>query len=68
MARLIVMDEPNSSLSDADTERLFSVIASLKERGANIFCCPSPSMGGWTLTCLIHRFPRLCPGGQSPRT
>jgi ABC-type sugar transport system ATPase subunit len=28
-ARLIIMDEPNSSLSENETERLFSVIASL---------------------------------------
>ncbi len=35
-ARLIIMDEPNSSLSDAETERLFSVIGSLSERGVSI--------------------------------
>ena len=31
-ARLIIMDEPNSSLSETDTERLFEVIESLKKR------------------------------------
>jgi ABC-type sugar transport system ATPase subunit len=35
-ARLIIMDEPNSSLSEAETERLFSVIASLKSRGVSV--------------------------------
>jgi rhamnose transport system ATP-binding protein len=35
-ANLIIMDEPNSSLSDAETERLFAVIQSLKERGVAI--------------------------------
>ncbi len=30
-ARLIIMDEPNSSLSETETERLFSVIGSLEE-------------------------------------
>lgn len=31
-ASLIIMDEPNSSLSEAETERLFSVIQTLQER------------------------------------
>jgi ribose transport system ATP-binding protein len=31
-ARLIIMDEPNSSLSDAETERLFNLIHDLVER------------------------------------
>lgn len=31
-ASLIIMDEPNSSLSDTETERLFEVIRNLKER------------------------------------
>jgi ABC-type sugar transport system ATPase subunit len=35
-ARLIIMDEPNSSLSETETERLFGVIASLKERGVSV--------------------------------
>lgn len=35
-ARLIVMDEPNSSLSDSETERLFEVINSLKARNIAI--------------------------------
>jgi ribose transport system ATP-binding protein len=35
-ARLIIMDEPNSSLSDAETERLFQLIRSLIERGIAI--------------------------------
>ncbi|MBE2270894.1 MAG: sugar ABC transporter ATP-binding protein [Anaerolinea sp.] len=35
-ARLIIMDEPNSSLSDAETERLFQLIRSLVERGISI--------------------------------
>jgi ABC-type sugar transport system ATPase subunit len=35
-ASLIIMDEPNSSLSDTETERLFEVIQSLKERGVAI--------------------------------
>jgi ribose transport system ATP-binding protein len=35
-ASLIIMDEPNSSLSDTETERLFSVIASLKSRGVSV--------------------------------
>ncbi len=35
-ASLIIMDEPNSSLSDTETERLFTVIASLKERGVSV--------------------------------
>jgi ribose transport system ATP-binding protein len=35
-ARLIIMDEPNSSLSEAETERLFSVIGSLKSRGVSV--------------------------------
>ncbi len=35
-ASLIIMDEPNSSLSETESERLFSVIASLKERGVSV--------------------------------
>jgi len=35
-ARLIIMDEPNSSLADAETELLFEVIESLQERGIAI--------------------------------
>ena len=35
-ARLIVMDEPNSSLSGDDTERLFGVIGSLTGRGVSV--------------------------------
>ncbi len=35
-AQLIIMDEPNSSLSDTESERLFSVIDSLTERGIAI--------------------------------
>jgi ABC-type sugar transport system ATPase subunit len=35
-AKLIIMDEPNSSLSDTETERLFEVIRSLQERGIAI--------------------------------
>lgn len=35
-AHLIIMDEPNSSLSDAETERLFELIRTLKARGIAI--------------------------------
>jgi ABC-type sugar transport system ATPase subunit len=35
-ANLIVMDEPNASLSESETETLFQVIAALKERGIAI--------------------------------
>lgn len=35
-AKLIIMDEPNSSLTQAESERLFSVIESLKARGIAI--------------------------------
>ncbi len=35
-ASLIIMDEPNSSLSDAETDRLFGVIRSLKGRGVSV--------------------------------
>ena len=35
-ARLIIMDEPNSSLSESDTERLFDVIETLKARNISI--------------------------------
>ena len=35
-ARLIIMDEPNSSLSDSETERLFEVIHSLTARNIAI--------------------------------
>ncbi len=35
-AKLIIMDEPNSSLSDTESERLFEVIESLTERGIAI--------------------------------
>jgi ribose transport system ATP-binding protein len=35
-ASLIIMDEPNSSLSDTETERLFSVIESMKKRGVSV--------------------------------
>jgi len=35
-ARLIIMDEPNSSLSDAETERLFNLIHELVERDISI--------------------------------
>ncbi len=35
-AKLIIMDEPNSSLSQAESERLFAVIDTLKRRGIAI--------------------------------
>lgn len=35
-ASLIIMDEPNSSLSETETERLFSVIETLKPRGVAV--------------------------------
>lgn len=35
-ARLMIMDEPNASLTDHETERLFEVIARLKQRGVGI--------------------------------
>jgi ribose transport system ATP-binding protein len=35
-ARIVVMDEPTSSLSHADVERLLSVIARLRERGVSV--------------------------------
>lgn len=34
--KLLIMDEPTSSLSQADAERLFAVIERLKERGVSI--------------------------------
>lgn len=35
-AQLIVMDEPTASISEKDTEKLFSTIARLKEKGISI--------------------------------
>lgn len=35
-ARFLVMDEPTASLSEAETERLFAIIASLKAEGVGI--------------------------------
>lgn len=35
-ARLVIMDEPNSSLTERETERLFEVIARLKQQGVAI--------------------------------
>ena len=35
-AKLIIMDEPNSSLSESESEKLFAVIKSLQERGIAI--------------------------------
>jgi ribose transport system ATP-binding protein len=35
-ASLLIMDEPNSSLADAETERLFGVIETLKKQGVAI--------------------------------
>lgn len=35
-AKLIIMDEPNASLTEHETERLFGVITRLKERGIGI--------------------------------
>jgi len=35
-ARVVIMDEPTSSLSQGETERLFEVIRTLKERGVAI--------------------------------
>ena len=35
-ARIIVMDEPTSALSDPEVERLFDIIAGLKRRGCGI--------------------------------
>jgi ribose transport system ATP-binding protein len=35
-AQLIIMDEPNSSLTDRETERLFDLIARLKQQGVAI--------------------------------
>lgn len=36
-ARLIIMDEPNSSLTEQETKKLFSIITRLKQRGVSIF-------------------------------
>lgn len=35
-ARLLVMDEPTSALTDADTQRLFAAIRQLRDRGVGI--------------------------------
>ncbi len=35
-ANLIIMDEPNSSLTESETERLFEVIENLKQKGVSI--------------------------------
>jgi ABC-type sugar transport system ATPase subunit len=35
-ASLLIMDEPTSALSDAETERLFAVIRSLRDRGVAV--------------------------------
>ena len=35
-AALLIMDEPTSALSDAETERLFAVIRSLRDRGVAV--------------------------------
>lgn len=35
-ANLIIMDEPNSSLTESETERLFEVIENLKKKGVSI--------------------------------
>jgi len=35
-AKIIIMDEPTGALTDAETERLFKVIKSLKEKGHSI--------------------------------
>lgn len=35
-ARLLIMDEPTSSLSQAESERLFEVIRDLKQRGVSV--------------------------------
>lgn len=35
-ARLLIMDEPNSSLTERETERLFDVIALLKQQGVAV--------------------------------
>ena len=35
-SRLIIMDEPNSSLTDPETKRLFDIIDKLKKRGVSI--------------------------------
>lgn len=35
-ANLIIMDEPNSSLTESETERLFEVIEQLKQKGVSI--------------------------------
>lgn len=35
-ARILIMDEPTSSLSQHETDRLFDVIRSLKERGVSV--------------------------------
>jgi ribose transport system ATP-binding protein len=35
-ARIVVMDEPTSALSEAEVEKLFSIVANLKARGCGI--------------------------------
>ena len=35
-ARIVLMDEPTSALTDAEVERLFRIIASMRERGVGV--------------------------------
>ena len=39
-SRLIIMDEPTSSLSEAEVEQLFATIETLKKRAFPLFCFP----------------------------
>jgi ribose transport system ATP-binding protein len=49
-ARIIIMDEPTSSLTDSEIARLFEVILTLKEQGVSIIY----------ISHRLHEIPKIC--------
>ena len=63
-ARVIVFDEPTSSLTEQDAERLFAVIGGLRDRGAGDRLHQPLPGGGAAGRPALHGTPRRPVGGR----